>query len=142
MRQPSKTNGFSLVELLLVLAILGIIAGIAIPSFLSQRRRARIIGDAKANASVLRMQLESHRADTGTYGSGGVTYNWTQTTAPNASVSPAPNFIANKSTTNMTYGLTISTSGLAYVLTIKDTTLHNASVFITNQNGSNTYTLQ
>ena len=50
MNRTRRVNGFSLIELLLVLAILGIISGIAIPSYMGQRRRARIIGDAQANA--------------------------------------------------------------------------------------------
>ena len=77
MKRERNDRGFSLVELLLVLAILGIISAIAIPSFLGQRRRARVIGDAQANAQVLRMKLESYRAETGVYGTASATYTWT-----------------------------------------------------------------
>ena len=136
-----KSGGFSLVEMLLVLAIFGILAGIAVPTFLSQRKRSRVIGDAKANAGVLRLQLESHRADTGVYGSTGVTYTWTNTAAPSASVNPAPYFTTGKGNTVMNYRLTISSTGLGYTLNVNDTTIGSALVYQTNQNGSNLYTI-
>ncbi|BDU73373.1 type IV pilin protein [Mesoterricola silvestris] len=136
MKRRVEQQGFSLVELLLVLAIIGIISAIAIPSFLGQRRRARVVGDAQANAAVLRMQLETRRADTGTYGSNGVTYTWTGTSAPAASTSPAPNFVVSKNTTKMNYSLLITGNGLSYVLTVTDPTLASAQVLTTNQNGS------
>ena len=89
----SRQNGFTLVELLLVLAIIAIISGIAIPTFLGQRRRARIIGDAQSNAQSLRMQLETRKAETGVYNNGAVTFNWTTSgAAPTASTNPAPSF--------------------------------------------------
>lgn len=141
MKTKAGNQGFSLVELLLVLAILGIISAIAIPSFLGQRRRARVIGDAKANAAVLRMQLEAHKADLGVYGTAG-SYNWTPTAVPAASTSPAPNFTTTGGVTKMKYNLAVGSTGLTYTLTVKDTTLGSANVYITNQNGSNVFTLQ
>jgi len=41
MPSSTRSHGFSLIELLLVLAIIGILGGIAIPSFMGQRKRAR-----------------------------------------------------------------------------------------------------
>ena len=76
MPRNRKTLGFSLVEMLLVVALIGIISAIAIPSYLGQRSRARLIGDAQSNAQALRMQLETLKADTGTYGAAGA-YTWT-----------------------------------------------------------------
>ena len=68
MFQRNRTRGFSLIEVLLVLAIIGILSSIAIPSYLGQRRRARVIGDAISNAKVIQMALESRKAENGTYG--------------------------------------------------------------------------
>ena len=47
MSNPARTRGFTLIEMLLVVAIIGIISAIAIPSFLGQRRRARTVAAAR-----------------------------------------------------------------------------------------------
>jgi len=136
MLQPRKSLGFSLIELLLVLAILGIISGIAIPTFLSQRRRARMIGDAQANTEVLRMLLEQRKAENGVYGAAG-TYTWTATgTTPSASTNIAPSFTP-KGNSKMNYSVLIGSTGLTYGITVNDATLAGApSMWVADQAGN------
>jgi prepilin-type N-terminal cleavage/methylation domain-containing protein len=62
-----EQSGFTLVELLVVLLILAILSAIAIPSFFSQREKARD-ADAKADLAVARTAMETYSADNdGTY---------------------------------------------------------------------------
>jgi prepilin-type N-terminal cleavage/methylation domain-containing protein len=68
MLKRNKAKGFTLVELLLVLAIIGIISLIAVPTFLGQKKRAKMIGDAQANVRVIAIALDERRAELGFYG--------------------------------------------------------------------------
>lgn len=128
----ARSKGFTLVELLVVIAILGIISGIAIPSFLGQRRRARMIGDAQANAKVLAMALEARKAENGVYGTAGQTANWTPTGGANSFL---PSFYP-KGNTKMHYDLTIGSNGITYILSVRETA-GGAAVYETDQTGRN-----
>ncbi|GAB4390294.1 MAG: hypothetical protein Kow0025_21340 [Thermodesulfovibrionales bacterium] len=59
-------SGFTLVELLLVIVILGILAGIAVPAYIGQRTRA-MHSEAKANLEALRLLQEQYYAENGRY---------------------------------------------------------------------------
>jgi len=133
--RSSREKGFSLVEILLVLAIIGIISGIAIPSYLGQRRRARVIGDAMANARVISMLLESRKADTGVYGAEDA-YKWTAGTPDAKALGLLPSFTPNGNS-KMDYNLVIANGGLSYELTIVDPSLSGTpTAYKTNQNGA------
>jgi len=59
-------RGFSLIEILLVIAIIGILAGIAVPLFLGERTKA-MQAEAKANLETLRLLEEQYYAENGCY---------------------------------------------------------------------------
>lgn len=131
---PSRQRGFSLIELLLVMAIIGIISAIAIPAFMSQRRRARVIGDAKANAEVLRMALETRKAELGIYAPV-ASYSWTAAGAtPSASTNPAPGFVV-KGASKMDFKVVVANGGLSYLLDVTDPSMGNAQVIQRDQAG-------
>lgn len=68
-------GGFTLVELLVVILIVGVLAGVAVPTFLDQRERAW----DSATRSELRnavVALESYRAENGVYDEAALAGGW------------------------------------------------------------------
>ncbi|MSA98433.1 prepilin-type N-terminal cleavage/methylation domain-containing protein [Finegoldia sp. BIOML-A3] len=61
-----KKKGFTLLELLVVLAILAILIAIAIPVYKNQKEKAAITAH-NANVRVLETAVESYRQDTGNF---------------------------------------------------------------------------
>ena len=134
MFRRNRSQGFSLVEMLLVLAIMGILGGIAIPAYLGQRRRARVIGDAQSSARTLAMALEARRADNGTYGTSGATTTYTAS-GGRSGTDLTPTF-QPKGNSQMNYVVLVGTNGLRYTITVKDPALGNAPVLTLDQNGT------
>lgn len=67
MTKKMKGNeGFTLVELMIVVAIIGILAAIAIPNFLSYQLKSKT-SEAKANLGAIKTSQEAYRAETDSY---------------------------------------------------------------------------
>lgn len=66
MEKRTYRKGFSLVEIMTVVSIIGLIAAMAVPNLLSSSRRSR--DDAmRANLAVVRGAVDTFRNDTGLY---------------------------------------------------------------------------
>ena len=62
----SKKNGFTLVEVMIVVAIIGLLASIAVPSYMQVVKRARA-PEAVATMSTIRQGLRDYFINNGTY---------------------------------------------------------------------------
>lgn len=111
-----KTKGFTLIELMIVVAIIGILAGVAYPSYTAYIRRGNM-QEAIANLSDYRVQLEQYYQDNKAYG-------------PTAGTSCAANASTTYTPTDhkyFSYTCETSGSGQSYVITATGNTGTNTA---------------
>jgi type IV pilus assembly protein PilA len=66
MKRRSAEKGFTLIELMIVVAIVGILAAIAIPNFIGMQKRAKTT-EAKSNLGEIWTLQEAYRAENDVY---------------------------------------------------------------------------
>ena len=105
--RSGSESGFTLVELLVVMLILGLLAAIAIPSFFNQRDKARD-ADAKSAARTAQTATETYSTDNrGSYAG----LDWGDLTTIETTLNDAPSTVAPTAAPNATndgYTITIT----------------------------------
>lgn len=144
LRCPSLSDGFTLIEMMVVVAIVGILAAVAYPSYMNQVRKSRR-SDAVAEMSRFQQAQERWRANKTTYASQAEA---TATASP-AVTTPLtePGLGLSANTAGGYYTLAVSSNtATGYILTAiailgksqaSDTGCTTLTVNVTNGNASN-----
>lgn len=104
MRKYNKTEGFTLIELMIVVAIIGILAAIAIPQFASLVSKSQE-GRTKANLGTIRSALSIYYGDTeGWYPANAAGSNLTALTTGGKYLQAVPNSDLPKTPGNAGHG--------------------------------------
>ncbi len=69
MRTQKRTKGFTLIELVITVAVIAILATVAFPSFVEQMRKSRR-ADGRAAVLDVQLKLERYRASNNSYAAG------------------------------------------------------------------------
>src|SRR4030042_5215681 len=132
-------KGFTLIELIIVVTIIGILAMIAIPAYVGQQKRAART-EAYANLENLRLLEEQYFAENGRYAPNPDTtwtYKGTPGTADNGIEDVLPGFKpGDPNSLALSYSLQSSGTGTAFTATATGKTGRRVAgdVFTINQN--------
>src|SRR5438309_1689461 len=129
--RAANEKGFTLIELLVVILIIGILAAIAIPSFLNQKGKAND-ANAKAVARTAQTAEETYFTDNQTYATTSSALGVIETTL-NAAIPATP--------TNVPHSLTVnSASGTGFNLSVTSGASTPVTYTIANVSGAVTRT--
>jgi prepilin-type N-terminal cleavage/methylation domain-containing protein len=140
MKRLSK-QGFSMIELLVVLLIIGILAAVAAPLFLANSTKAKV-SEAVAGAGSIRSAERNYDSQNGAYlaiTSATVAASYFGTVSGNQSSVLGVQIHGNKYFSPDSY--TIATTGLAWGGTVTGVTLQTPIDFLITVNGTNSVAL-
>ena len=124
-RETSRFGGFTLIEVMITVAVIAILAAVALPSYIDYITRSKLV-EAKTNLSDMRTRLEQYFLDNRTYPTGGcITYN-SSTPAPATQIYlPAniKNFAITCTPNPTATSYIVTATGLGFVFTIDQTNL-------------------
>jgi type IV pilus assembly protein PilE len=136
-------RGFTLTELIIVIAIIGILAAIAIPAYIGQQKRAART-EAYSNLENLRLLEEQYFAENGRYApnpDATWNYNGTYGTADNGIEDVLPGFKpGDAASLAFSYSLQSSGTGTAFIATAtgkSGTRVAGDTFWIDNNNNRN-----
>ncbi len=66
MRRPRRSRGFTLIEVMIVIALIGLLVGVAMPTYVHAKNKARE-AVLKENLFILRQTIDQYFADKGYY---------------------------------------------------------------------------
>ena len=125
-RETSRFGGFTLIEVMITVAVIAILAAIALPNYIDYITRSKLV-EAKTNLSDMRTRLEQYFLDNRSYPTTCAPYpTTTPVPAPPANTIYLPSSIKNFAIDCPTLGAaayTVRAQGLGFVFTIDQTNL-------------------
>lgn len=137
MTSPNKSNGFTLIELMIVVAIIGLLAAIAIPAYQDYTTRAKV-GEGLSIATGAKVAVTETRLTLGRYAAAS---NASYGLTPSSSITG--NNVSAVAVSNTSGGITITytrdqnISNLSIVLTPSVSATMGAVVWSCTLNGGN-----
>lgn len=138
-RDLRSQNGFTLIEVMIVVAIVGILAAVALPSYTSYLRRGEL-PEAFTYLSTFRVQMEQYYLDNRNYGNSNTCAPKSDGTSAVTTPDAVHYFTFSCTLTNDDQGYTITATGSGSRTTGYDYTLDHTNAKATTKYGGTSYT--